>query len=358
MIVAKFGGSSVRDAQSMRNCAQIIERNPDMVLVILSATYNTTNELDFLFSSFLDKGHSPELQNLTNDLILRHRNLAQELLGNSCAPLEDLFSEFVSFIEQWGEKTKEKKEKNRDFTLSFGERFSTTLFFSYLSTLKSLKNRNLKFIKSHDYLKTDSNFGAAKFKPHGLDFFAHEVFDKSNLYVAQGYIGSDDEGNITTLGREGSDYSAALFAEAISADEVIIWTDVAGVFSCDPRISSKAQVIDHLSYAQASAMAKFGAKVLYPETMAPLINKKIKLWVKCTKDPEILGTLISDQSCSEVGGYAVCIEKRADGALLTHLGQGIKRLGFPIIDENEQDHFIRYYIPLKDVESVVDQILS
>lgn len=355
MIVAKFGGSSVRDAENMKNCAQIIERNSDISLVILSATYNTTNELDFLFSSFMHKGHTDELSSLASDLIKRHRVLALELLGDECLALEDLFDEFLTFMNSWDEQTREEDGKFRDRTLSFGERFSTTLFYKYLSHLPSLKDRRVEFVKSFEYLKTDSNYGGAHYTKGSLKRFKEECFQRQHLYVAQGYIGSNEYGDITTLGREGSDYSAALFAEAIDADEVYIWTDVAGVFSCDPRLTTKAKVIDCLSYEQASLMAKFGAKVLYPETMAPLVSKGIKLWVKCTKEPELLGSLISDKACFEDEGYALCIEKRADGVVLTQLGTKLKERDYPILEK--ADRYIRYYIPTKDLDQVIDQMI-
>ena len=352
MIVAKFGGSSVKDAEAMRRCAQIIEQNPDISLVILSATYNTTNELDFLFSLFLEKGKTQQLSNLSEDLISRHRKLALELLGGDCSALEDLFCEFISFIDSWNKEPVKAEGKLRDRTLSFGERFSTTLFFEYL--LKEKKSRSVKFVKSYDYLKTDSNFGGAHYIKGSLNSFK-EIYDPRSLFVAQGYIGSNEEGDITTLGREGSDYSAALFAEAIDAKEVYIWTDVAGVFSCDPRLTDKATVIDHLSYAQASQMAHFGAKVLYPETMAPLIDKKIKLWVKSTKSPELRGTLISEKECPEKSGYAVCIDNRADGTVISHMGSDLKEIDYPVVERSE--HFIRYYIPTNDREAVISQLL-
>ncbi len=355
MIVAKFGGSSVRDAQAMKNCARIIETNPSISLVILSATYNTTNELDFLFSHFKEKGHSEQLSNLRVDIIERHRKLALDLLGDQCNALEELFLEFNSFIESWSSESLKSEGQFRDYTLSFGERFSTSLFFDYLSRLTSLKDRVIEFVNSYEYLKTDSNFGGAHYIKDSLQRFNKERFDSHKLFVAQGYIGSNELGHLTTLGREGSDYSAALFAEAVDADEVYIWTDVAGVFSCDPRLTSKAKVIERLSYTQASTMAKFGAKVLYPETMAPLIKKKIKLWVKSTKEPELLGSLISEEACPEEGGYAVCIENRADGAILSHLGTNLQSLDFPIVEK--EINYIRYYIPVNESKVLIDQLL-
>ncbi|MAF77149.1 MAG: hypothetical protein CME60_03245 [Halobacteriovoraceae bacterium] len=366
MIVAKFGGSSVRDAENMKNCAQIIERNPNISLVILSATYNTTNELDFLFSTFLEKGKADEVENLAKDIIQRHQSLSEELLGSNNEVLSELFFEFKEFIQTWDDVTLEDTPKFRDHTLSFGERFSTTLFYEYLKQWKNLEHRRVEFVKSYDYLKTNSDFGNASYIEGSLSRFKTERWDalndldpelrKNTLFVAQGYIGSNERNEMTTLGREGSDYSAALFAEAIDAEEVYIWTDVAGVFSCDPRLSDKAKVIDHLSYDQASLMAKYGAKVLYPETMAPLRNKKIKLWVKCTKDAQLRGSLISEQPCSEEGGYSVCIEKRKDGAILTHLGTDLLERPFPIIEKG--NGVIRYYIPSKDITSIINQILN
>ncbi len=356
MIVAKFGGSSVRDAENMKNCAQIIERNSDITLVILSATYNTTNELDFLFSSFMEAGKTDRLASLANDIIKRHRILALELLGDECLALEELFEEFLSFINSWNSETKLEEAKNRDRTLSYGERISTTLFYKYLSHLPGLKERNVEFVKSYDYLKTDSNFGRAQYIKNSLSSFKTSRYKEGHLYVAQGYIGSNENGDITTLGREGSDYSAALFAEAIDAKEVYIWTDVAGVYSCDPRMTSKAKVLDFLSYKQASLMAKFGAKVLYPETMAPLIEKGIKLRVKSTKRPDLVGSLISDKACPETGGYSLCIEKRSDGILLTQLGTELTERDYLILEKTP--NFIRYYIPSKDLDIVIDDFLN
>jgi len=288
MIVAKFGGSSLRDTEAFGRCLEIIKKNPNYQIIVASATFNTTNELEAIFSD-------PSLRK--KDLLLkRHMDLAHEL-GLS----KEIYDPFFEEI-----KLKLDKYESRDELLAQGELMSSFLLTHFLK--KNLTSHVL-LVDARTIIKT--NVESGEVKPNTLKIIENckELLPlkRGEILVTQGFIGSLENGMTTTLGREGSDYSATLLGRGVNALEVHIWTDVAGVYSCDPRLIEKAFPFKHLSFDQAELMALQGAKVLFPQTLAPLKESQIILRVKSTLSPNESGTCIS---CKESFVTALAVEDK------------------------------------------------
>ena len=223
-----------------------------------------------------------------DSLIRRHLVLSREL--NLSQETAEAFFQNI--------KDKVMSECPRDELLAQGELMSSFLLSQYLElNLKSA----VQLIDARVFLKTDSCFGEAKPNENLIGERCQELLKKETLMVTQGFIGSTIDGKTTVLGREGSDYSATLFARALKASEVHIWTDVSGIYSCDPRLVKDAFPFKKLSYSQASMLAENGAKVLFSKTLSPLMKDKIPLWVKSSYSPDEEGTLINSDESSEVG---------------------------------------------------------
>lgn len=314
IIVSKFGGSSMKDHTAMLRSAEISKRQKANITLV-SATYGTTDKLHELISMAVSgkwndcekllftirENHFDILQNLTAD----------NLIGEKLRELTNNLETLTRGIFLLGECS----EKAKDRVVSFGERLSSIL---YTEALKMIwKEREIIFFDAREILKTDSHYGKAKpdlaiMEKLASDFFK---FNESVAYVGQGYIGSDESGFTTTLGRGGSDYSAALFAEAVNADILEIWTDVAGIATTDPRICEGTKPIHEISYNEASEMAQYGAKILHPTTLAPAMRKNIPVFVGSSYDSAAKGTWIRESV--EERPLVRAIAKRANQALLT-----------------------------------------
>lgn len=285
-IVAKFGGSSVKDASAIKRVAKIIFQSKPS-LVVLSATYNTTNELENLAQATEDKKDE-----LCIDLQEKHLRIADDLgvLKSSKGLIAQLISKARTL-------SLNINPESMDELYSIGERLSSQILYEYLKS----QNHDCEFIDARNLIKTDETYTHAepdigKITQSCEEF--HSLFG-NRLIVTQGFIGQSPEGKTTTLGREGSDYTAALLAEGFGADQVIIWTDVEGVATFDPRICNEAKFIEKMSYEQAAILANNGAKVLFPRTMAPVERIGIPLYVRSTFKPELVGTCISEQKCDK-----------------------------------------------------------
>ncbi len=294
MIVSKFGGSSVRDAEAMKQVAAVVKSNKLIKLVIISATYNTTNQLEFVAQAAL-RGDEIVLDSLVKELETKHLTIAKNLEASTqCLnELNTLFNELKALSFQIS-KDKSYTPKTMDVLYSLGERMSSLLIADYLR--KTLLDRHVVFFDARKIIKTNSDYNKAEPQIDLIEEKAHEILLSKNkpetLYVTQGFIGEDLQGFTTTLGREGSDYSAALFGEAIRASEIQIWTDVPGVASTDPRICPDAQYLSKISYDEATALASLGAKVLFPRTLEPAKRHSIPVFVGSTKNPELGGTYV------------------------------------------------------------------
>lgn len=317
-IVSKFGGSSVKDAEAMLRCSQIIESNPLIKIVVISATQNTTNQLEFVAKAAL-LGDIETLTHVTNELIKKHIAIATGLFTSPQVmnELEELCGE----LRAMGKMILEDRTysaKTMDELYSLGERMSS-LLVSDLLRLR-IPNKKIQLLDARKIIKTNSDFLSAEPQISLIAQQAKQLIkpflDEEIIFVTQGFIGQDLEGNTTTLGREGSDYSAALFGEAIEASLVQIWTDVPGVASTDPRIIPEAKFIKHLSYDEATALATLGAKVLFPTTLRPAKRKNIPVFVGSSLRPELGATLITNEQDDGFSLKGVSQLLRADGSTL------------------------------------------
>lgn len=323
MIVAKFGGSSVRDASAFRRCLEIIKKERSIKLVILSATYNTTNELEEIYSL---ASENKKLQaRKYQEIISRHKALAMELCID-----DNLSHQFFDQID----KEFTKCTRKDDF-LALGEIISSTLFYFFL---KDNLNDEVVLIDAKSLVKTNSCYGNATPNESLIATACQKNNFENKITITQGFIGSDDLGHTTTLGREGSDYSASLLAAALNASEVQIWTDVDGIYSADPRLVKEAIPIKNLSYKQAALLAKSGAKVLFSKTLAPVLVKNIPVRVKSSLNPEKEGSLIT---ASEALSCAITSQKskiNEDEYVITIVGPNLGDSGFYTETVTSQKH--------------------
>lgn len=294
-VVAKFGGSSVKDAEAMLRCSLIIESRSETKIVVISATQNTTNQLEFIARAS-ERGDETTLNSLLKEMIERHQKIAHDLFTSESArhDLSLLFEEIKSVSSEIL-KTKNCTPAKMDQLYSLGERMSSLLVCDLMKL--RISSRKVVLLDARQVIRTNSDFQKAEpqidlIREKALSLI-YPFLSDDTLFVTQGFIGKDLLGNTTTLGREGSDYSAALFGEAIDASIVQIWTDVAGIASTDPRLVPNAKFIPTLSYDEATALASLGAKVLFPTTLLPTKRKNIPVYVGSSLAPELGGTTIT-----------------------------------------------------------------
>jgi aspartate kinase len=289
MIVYKFGGASVKDAQSVRNMAKIVEAASRPLIVVVSAMGKTTNRLE----AFLDEGlkgsgmHAEILKTLRQE----HFQILEELIPDSEHPV---YNEIEGFFEEASSMIQIHQEKDYNFiydqVISLGELISTKIVSTWLEHI-GIANH---WVDIRQILKTDSNFREAIVDQEISEKLCRSVFDASEplCFVTQGFIGADSKGFTTTLGREGSDYSAALLANYLEAESVTLWKDVDGIYNADPAIFSNVKKIETLSYQEVIKLTYYGAKVIHPKTIRPLFDKQIPLLVKSFNKPENHGSVV------------------------------------------------------------------
>jgi aspartate kinase len=319
VVVSKFGGSSMGDYQAMVRSAKIVlEQNSTIVLV--SATYKTTDILVNLIEN-AQQGNWNGCEKTLFQLQEKHFEICKDI--NPSHEDKQVISErlrlFFNELETLARGVfllQECSLKARDKILSFGERISSLLFTEVIKTFNTNTEKRIQLFDSRTILKTDSHHGCATPLIKQIETLAKQNINTNGLtlYVGQGFIGSDETGATTTLGRGGSDYSASLLAEAIDADILEIWTDVAGIATTDPRICSEAFAIKEISYDEASEMAQYGAKVLHPTTLVPAMRKKIPVFVGSSYEKEKEGTWIKEKADSSP--LIRAIAKRNDQAML------------------------------------------
>lgn len=288
--VAKFGGTSVANFEAMSRCATIIENNPNTRLVVSSACSGVTNILVELANGVQDQEHRAEL--LKNLAEIHDSILAQlEDATEASSEVYGILDTVTSLAEA---ASIQANTKLTDHLVACGELMSTHI----LAQLMRERGINAVRFDIREVLRTDDNFGRAEPNVEAIAQLAQEKFIPlclDSVVITQGFIGSDEEGNTTTLGRGGSDYSAALIAEGVKASGLEIWTDVPGIYTTDPRIAPKASPIPEISFSEASEMANFGAKILHPSTLVPALRHDIPVFVGSSKEPEKGGTWIRHQ---------------------------------------------------------------
>lgn len=285
MIVMKFGGSSVADAACMRQVETLVRAAlPEAPLVVLSAMGKTTNAL-FQAAKAAEAGDLPGALEVARAIMAAHRRAADDLFAGAAPEALD-----TALTEHFGELElllrgvallRELSPRSMDAIASLGERLSTRIFAERLGAA---------WVDARTVMRTDGTFGEAVPDVAALHDLAVRHLaphlGPGRAVVTQGYIGATEDGLTTTLGRGGSDYSAALLGAALGAAEVQIWTDVEGVLTCDPRVVPEALPIPELSFAEAAELAAFGAKVLHPATIQPAVEARIPVTVRHTQKPE------------------------------------------------------------------------
>jgi len=289
MIVYKFGGASVKDANGVKNLFRIIKSVSDKLIIVVSAFGKTTNALEDILSLSYD--NVSLAKDKLKNLFLYHYRIMDELFDNKAHPIFEIIKSLFHDLEKNIEKTTyENFDQKYDQVISFGEIFSTKIISEYLK----ITGFDNQWVDIREKLATDTTFRDAKvvfIKSEGNIQSAFN-FKTVEAYVTQGFIGGTEEGLSTTLGREGSDYTAALLANFLNAKEVIVWKDVEGVLNADPQYFTSTFKLNRLSYQETVEMAYFGAKVIHPKTIKPLHNKNIPLMVKSFINPQGEGTVI------------------------------------------------------------------
>ena len=295
MKVFKFGGASVSNIERISMVIEILKGyRGEKILVVISAMGKTTNALEKVVEAFYS-GNNKEALGLFELIKEQHLGTAKQLLVKS---FNDTYPQLVDIFTEVEWLLHDKPVRDYDYyydqIVCTGELLSTCI----MSACFNETGISNKWIDVRDILRTDDNFrdAAIDFNYAGTKI-ADEMlpfFNKVDIIVTQGFIGSTDENESTTLGREGSDYTAAVFANLLNASGLSIWKDVEGVMNADPRHFPEAVFINHLNYNEVIEMAYYGAQVIHPKTIKPLQNKNIPLYVKCFLDKNLPGTVIDD----------------------------------------------------------------
>ncbi|NER09660.1 aspartate kinase [Muriicola jejuensis] len=288
MRIFKFGGASVKDAEGVRNLVKVLgETGTEDTFLVISAMGKTTNAMEGVVDAyFKDKSALPGAIQEVSDY---HRQILDGLFKSEKHPVyrdvKSLFEEIKGFLA-WNKSP--KYNFVYDQVVCYGELISTTIVSAYLNEV-GVRNT---WLDIRDYIKTDN-----KYRDVGIDWKKTQEkvskgLDRGKLYVSQGFIGSDENNFTTTLGREGSDYTAAILAYCLDAHSVTIWKDVPGVLNADPRYFDKSQLLNKISYREAIELAFYGASVIHPKTLQPLQRKEIPLHVKSFLNPKDPGTTV------------------------------------------------------------------
>ena len=289
MKIFKFGGTSIKDSSGVENLVSIlIELGFDQTLIVVSAMGKTTNALEIVVNNYFE--NKDELQYSVNEVFKFHNEIVLNLFPNDN---HEIFNEIREIFENLRDFLKRNKSPNYSFVydqvVSQGELLSTKIISAYLN----YKNIKAIWIDSRELIKTNSNYRDASLNWDLTQKNISQKIDNKNLNITQGYIASNENSFNTTLGREGSDYSAAIYAYCLNAESVTIWKDVPGVLNADPRVFKKTQLLENISYTEAIELAFYGASVIHPKTLQPLQKKEIPLYVKSFLDPNSKGTSIS-----------------------------------------------------------------
>jgi len=294
MKVYKFGGASINSIDRIKNTSNIIhDHSAQKLLVVISAMGKTTNALEKVVDAFWENRKDDALK-LFENIKESHLNSLKYLITVNWQSAENKLKDFFTEIE-WllHDKPVRTYDYYYDQIVCCGELFSTSLVSSYLLEQKV----NVTWIDVRDIIRTDDNFRDAvidwEYTANKIRTDILPLFNEYDVVITQGFIGSTDENESTTLGREGSDFSAAIFANLLSAEDVTIWKDVEAVMNADPKEYPAATIIPSLSYSEVVEMAYYGAQVIHPKTIKPLQNKNIPLYVKSFIDPSLPGTSIS-----------------------------------------------------------------
>jgi aspartate kinase len=288
MKVYKFGGASVKDGSGIRNIAEIVSAAADNLVVVVSAFGKTTNALEKVLKAWISG--DPVYVDMLNEIYLSHRLVINDLFTPDGPVSADIDNSFAMLKEYLSSAEKGDFDLEYDQVVSYGELWSTIIIAGFLKTIIP----GTKWVDIRENLLTDDRFRDANILWNESKARLQSVLDFSQrrIYVTQGFIGGTVAGQTTTLGREGSDYTAAIIANMLDAESVVVWKDVPGILSADPKWLPDARKLDEISYKEAVEMTFSGAKVIHPKTIKPLHNKNIPLHVRSFIRPLEEGTII------------------------------------------------------------------
>jgi aspartate kinase len=311
MKVFKFGGASVKDSAGVRRLAAVLAHfSQDDILVVISAMGKSTNALEKIVGFYLAEDQQ-SCKEAVEQLEKYHLDIITDLNFPHDALIFDEIDQLFSQLKlKLGVKINGGFNKVYDQIVSFGELLSTKIVSAYLN---HSSYTNL-WLDARQLIKTDQNYRFAKVDWAYTERMLRESVQLSTRYLTQGFIASDDMGNTTTLGREGSDYSASIIAYCLDALEVVIWKDVPGVLNGDPKVFANTILLNKINYREAIELAFYGASVIHPKTIQPLQEKGIPLKVKSFENPEGDGTAISEGVILEP--MAACFIKKDHQLLL------------------------------------------
>jgi len=288
MRVFKFGGASVKDADGIRNLVKVLEETGHQnTFLVVSAMGKMTNAMEAVVNAYFDKRVG--LKNAFEEVVSYHQTILQALFEDKKHPVYKkvnlLFEEVQGFLA-WN------KSPNYSFVydqvVGYGELLSTTIVSMYLNEV-GITNY---WMDIRDFIKTDDNYRDGRVNWEKTQQLISEGVKENKLYITQGFLSSDDNNFTTTLGREGSDYTAAILAYCLNANSVTIWKDVPGVLNADPRYFEETRLLNKISYREAIELAFYGASVIHPKTLQPLQRKEIPLHVKSFINPWDAGTTV------------------------------------------------------------------
>ncbi len=293
MRIFKFGGASVKDAAGVKNVLHVLQTvGHENVLIVISAMGKTTNSLEVVIKNYFDnpkelKASIQEIKKYHIEILLGlYEDEKSDGYLKAYKVMNNHFEDFEYFISH-------NKSKNYSFVydqiVSYGEIISTAIVSAYFNHM-GLTNT---WLDVRNYIKTDTNYRDANVDWEQTQKLISKISRKKSLFITQGFLGADPNNFTTTLGREGSDYSAAIFAYCLGAESVTIWKDVPGVLNADPRYFENAILLNQIPYREAIELAFYGASVIHPKTLQPLQKKEIPLLVKSFVNPTLAGTKVS-----------------------------------------------------------------
>ena len=289
MRVFKFGGASIKDANGIKNVLEVLEKvGYQDLLIVISAMGKTTNALELVIKNYFEK--SNEFHASLQEVRKYHNQILLDLFEDEEHEVFFVVNGHFADLEYF---LRSNKSPNYNFVydqvISFGEIVSSTIVSHYFNE----KGLNNNWIDVRNFIKTDNTYRDANVDWNQTQKLISKGIKKKALTITQGFLGSDENNFTTTLGREGSDYTAAIFAYCLSAESVTIWKDVPGVLNADPRYFENAVLLNQISYREAIELAFYGASVIHPKTLQPLQKKEIPLYVKSFINPLLPGTSVS-----------------------------------------------------------------
>lgn len=348
MQILKFGGASVKDADGVRNLEKVLNVvGTKKTLIIISAMGKTTNAMEKVIDHYFNSKH--QLQSSIQDVKKYHNAILLDLFENES---HEVFKVVSNLFQELSDFFSRNKSPDYSFvydqTIGFGELVSTTIVSYYLNH-KGVQN---SWLDVRELIKTDNYYRDAKVQWEATQSKISSAVNGNILYITQGFLGSDTNNFTTTLGREGSDYTAAIFAYCLNAKSVTIWKDVPGVLNADPRYFENATLLHSLSYEEAIELSYYGASVIHPKTLQPLQRKEIPLYVKSFLNPKNNGTKVG--KALELSPKAPCYILRDNQILIS-----VSSLDFSyIVEENISHIFKLLHLHKMKVRSIQNSAIS